>query len=141
MPGRVGSGRYDMDFDVLVVMHGPLFEHGRADEIVDEFLHDAKKTVGDKALANWAENLDSSIRHPTPYYETQILNEPDGDAYVVNDRGIIYGPWLEGVGSRNRTTRFKGYFSLRRAFQKLHGEIENVIEPHVRRMIARLSGE
>lgn len=130
-----------MPFTVDVDAHGPLFERGIPEAIVTDFLNDATKAVGDKGLANWSRNLDSSIRHPTPYYETQVHNERDGDAYSVNDRGIIYGPWLEGVGSRNKTTRFKGYFSLRRAFQLLVSEVGSVIEPHVRKMIARLNGE
>jgi hypothetical protein len=39
---------------------------------------------------------------------------------VVQDGGVIYGPWLEGVGSRNRTTRFKGYFTFRRTTAQLN---------------------
>ena len=41
------------------------------------------------------------------------------DDLVVHDRGIIYGPWLEGVSHRNQTTRFKGYSSFRRATQEM----------------------
>ena len=58
---------------------------------------------------------------------------------VVHDRRIIYGPWLEGVGSRNATTRFKGYSSFRRAFQELERQAPRLVEQDVRRLIAKLN--
>lgn len=46
-----------------------------------------------------------------------------------------YGPWLEGTGSRNQTTRFKGYHGFRQATQVLNDEAasvaEEVLEPFV----------
>lgn len=38
---------------------------------------------------------------------------------VVTDGGIVYGPWLEGAGSRNQTTRFKGYRMWRTTLQNM----------------------
>ena len=38
---------------------------------------------------------------------------------VVTSSLATYGPWLEGTGSRNQTTRFKGYHSFRKAAQEL----------------------
>jgi len=33
---------------------------------------------------------------------------------IITDGGrVVYGPWLEGESSRNKTTRFKGYRSFR----------------------------
>ena len=85
-------------------------------------------------------NLDTSIRHPTPYYETQINIRDQGDASVVNDRGIVYGPWLEGTGSRNRTTRFKGYASFRRATATLQGQVPRLVQVVLRRYLAKMGG-
>jgi hypothetical protein len=123
---------------IEVNVHGPLFD-GRAAFAVDEFLHDAVYNVGSQGLANWQLFLDTSIRHPTPYYETQVtVQRVATDLVEVHDRGVVYGPWLEGVGSRNRTTRFKGYFSLRRAYQQLHTQIPGLLvytlRPYLERM-------
>jgi len=43
----------------------------------------------------------------------------DGAHWKISDNGVIYGPWLEGVGSRNATTRFKGYANYRRNVQQI----------------------
>lgn len=116
---------------------GPLFD-GRAEAAVVAFLDEAKQEVGSQGLADVHQLLDASIRHPTPYYETQILVERQANDVVVHDRGIIYGPWLEGVGSRNRTTRFKGYFSFRRARQSLEGKVPGIAERVLQRYLGRM---
>lgn len=57
----------------------------------------------------------------------------------IEDGGVVYGPWLEGVGRRNRTTRFKGYHSFRRTSQWLNKNFRSVAGPAIRRMIDRIS--
>lgn len=117
---------------------GPIFD-GRAERAVEAFIDEAKWDVGSQALSYVMRNLDRSIRHPTPYYETQIMIERQQDNVVVHDRGIIYGPWLEGVGSRNSpVTRFKGYFSFRRAAQKVRGEANTIAERTLQRFLPRM---
>jgi hypothetical protein len=122
---------------VDVDTHGPLFD-GRAQAAVHAFLDEAKQEVAQQGLADVHQLLDLSIRNPTPYYETQILTERVGADWVVHDRGIVYGPWLEGVGSRNKTTRFKGYWSFRRVTtvlrMKAHGIAERVLHRYLGRM-------
>ncbi len=122
-----------------VHVSGPLFD-GRADAAVTAFLDDAKQAVAGQGSSNVHRNLDTSIRHPTPYYETQIMVERQGNDVVVHDRGVIYGPWLEGVGSRNRSTRFRGYFSFRRATQALRKQAPAIVERVLRRYLGRMNG-
>jgi hypothetical protein len=47
-----------------------------------------------------------------------VVDSPSTDTVVTSDLAT-YGPWLEGTGSRNVTTRFKGYHGFRRAAQQL----------------------
>ncbi len=60
------------------------------------------------------------------------------DEIVVTSDLASYSPWLEGTGSRNLTTRFKGYHSYRRAGQTLDGLAEGIaedtIQPYIREM-------
>jgi len=56
----------------------------------------------------------------------------------IDDGGVVYGPWLEGVGTRNQTTRFKGYASFRRTAQYLQKNFRRICGPAVKRLIARL---
>jgi hypothetical protein len=60
------------------------------------------------------------------------------DETVVTSDLATYGPWLEGTGSRNETTRFKGYHSFRLACQQLDGMAQDIAEaafaPYLGRM-------
>lgn len=85
--------------------------------------------------------LNARIKHPTPYYETQIVTERAGGGLVVHDSGVIYGPWLEGTGSRNApVTRFKGYHAFRDAEAAVVARLGMIIEPIMRKWIARMNG-
>ncbi len=59
---------------------------------------------------------------------------------VINDGGVIYGPWLEGTGSRNVTTRFKGYGMFRRTRDWMQLRAKSIVEPHIRRAVRKLNG-
>lgn len=123
--------------DISVTIHGPLFD-GAAGHVVRDFLDDATWEVGAQGLADVHRLLDASIRHPTPYYETQLTVQRVDRGVSVNDRGVVYGNWLEGTGSRNKTTRFKGYHSFRRATQQLQAEVPGLVEPILARHLAKL---
>lgn len=123
-----------------ITVSGPFFDHPFRAHETTELCRDARDQVGAQGLADWHENLDRSIRHPTPYYETQPTVQERGGEAVVHDRGVIYGPWLEGVGSRNKTTRFKGYFSLRRAADSTRAKVDRVVRPAVERFVTKLGG-
>jgi len=122
---------------IEIDMDGPLFD-GRALIAVEDFLDEAKDEVAAQGLAEVHLILDRSIRNPTPYYETQVNVSNVGTDRVINDRDVIYGNWLEGTGSRNATTRFKGYFAFRIAHQQLEQQAgplaERVLPPYLRRM-------
>jgi hypothetical protein len=123
--------------DIGITVRGPLFD-GQAAHVVRDFLDDATWEVGSQGLADVHRLLDASIRHPTPYYETQLTVQRIDQGVSVNDRGVVYGNWLEGTGSRNRTTRFKGYYSFRRATQELEQKVPVLVEPILRRHLSRL---
>lgn len=123
---------------VEVDIRGPIAD-GRAVRELDAALEDAVEAVARQAYANVMGILNAEIRNPTPYYETQITVDRAGADRVVHDRGIVYGPWLEGVGSRNRPRPgFPGYHAFRRATQQTESEapalVERAIRPHLERM-------
>lgn len=91
-----------------VIVSGPFFD-GRAAKAVADFTREARHEVAKQAKANVAMLLDRYLKHPTPYYETQLFIDW-GDPDLVKNHVKKYGPWLEGTGSRNAPkTRFKGY--------------------------------
>lgn len=54
-------------------------------------------------------------------------------AYEVHDSGIVYGPWLEGEGSRNLTTPFKGYRTFRKVAQQIDRKAPELLLQETRR--------
>ena len=66
------------------------------------------------------EILSGVLRHPTGRYESEIRIDGGGAEIHVNDGTIVYGPWLEGDGSRNSpNTKFPGYHTFRIAGQQI----------------------
>ena len=126
-----------MGVGMRVEINGPVF-NGHATRVVGEFLDEAKDKVGQQGYADVHLLLDRSLKNPTPYYETQITVERQAADVVVHDSGVIYGPWLEGVGSRNETTRFKGYASFRRAAQQLQRQAPAIAERVLPRYLGRM---
>lgn len=127
-----------VEVSTRVRTRGPIFD-GRAARAVTGFIRDAKEEIAQDLYSEVMTNLNANIKHPTPYYETQITTDPDGNDYVVHDRGIVYGPWLEGTGSRNfPVTRFKGYHSFRNAAAVVDRSAKAVAERVLRRWLPRM---
>jgi hypothetical protein len=123
-----------------VEISGPLFD-GRADSAVKRLCEDAEEAVAQQGFADVHKILNQRIRHATPYYETQIAVEAGDGGHIVHDRGVIYGPWLNGTGSRNETTRFKGYGAFRLTKQQLHEKVPQLVEPIVKRHLPEMGGD
>lgn len=122
---------------VTVVISGALFT-GHPDRIIDAYLDDAAREVAAQGYADVMDILNASIKHPTPYYETQVTIDQARDTLVVHDRGVIYGPWLEGVSSRNTSTRFKGYAAFRKATQRLKTKAPQLAQRLLPKYLGRL---
>ena len=121
-----------------VNISGPFFSASTRASVLAGALEDAQRQVAAQASSYVHTILNQRIKHPTPYYETQITTEKRGADIVVHDRGIVYGPWLEGVGSRNRTTRFKGYAAFRTARQQVAKDVQPLVENAIDRHLGAL---
>jgi hypothetical protein len=111
---------------VQITISGPVLE-GRVSTLIAAMIEEMRYRLAAQGLSNVQRNLDRSIRHPTPYYETQIMVERSGVDWTVHDRKIIYGMWLEGLSHRNTTTRFKGYHSFLRATEELQHQAPAIL--------------
>ena len=125
---------------VDVTARGPLFD-GRADGYVAGYATEARQEVARYAKNRWTGQLVQVIRRPTPYYWTQLRVDERPGASVVHDGGMVYGPWLEGTSSRNRTTRFKGYRSARIVTQQVQARAVEIAESVLPRWLARMRGQ
>ena len=74
----------------------------------------------------------------TGHYRRSITGEMKSSTLgIVHDRNVVYGPWLEGTSSRNKTTRFKGY----RMFLKATGQVEKKKKPVLMTHLKRAKGK
>lgn len=107
---------------------GALFDE-RGERIFRDYCDDLEEQGAEWALRNIRRTFHSSFQNPTGYYESTVrIHDSEGGQEVWDGgfAGAVYGPWLEGVGSRNDTTRFKGYHAFRKAAQKLERRIEEM---------------
>lgn len=124
-----------------VVVTGPFFEGNRT-AIMNEICAEIEKDLAAVGYAQVKTNLVTFIRKPTPYYwtKTEVRGNPSGPGLSIWDSYIIYGPWLEGVGSRNfPKTRFRGYSSFRLAARALEVKAAMIAERAIGRKIGKLN--
>ena len=134
---------------------GPLFD-GRADAALArgiDAVHDRVGEVGKELVAAIFTGLirdnkgrfvggmtttDKSRGYRTGKYSMDVVVRDSATTTVITNDIVSYGPWLEGTGSRNETTRFKGYHGFRLATQQLDamaaGIAEDVLIPYVQEM-------
>ncbi|HSE44763.1 MAG TPA: hypothetical protein VLA89_05490 [Gemmatimonadales bacterium] len=109
---------------------GALFD-ARGNMIMGEFADDLEELGAEWALRHIKRTYHTHFKHPTGYYESNVETHNTTSGTEVWDGGYagpVYGPWLEGVGSRNLTTRFKGYHAFRKAASALDRRIDEMGE-------------
>ncbi|MGW6502965.1 hypothetical protein [Nonomuraea angiospora] len=128
-----------MDIVVDVDLSGPIFRPGYAEQVIRQFLDEATLKVAGVGKADVDATLVRVLQHPTGYYQSKIAIRHFIGAAVIYDQRVIYGRWLEGVGSRNfPVTSFRGYHT----FREVHGRLEqkadevagHVLHQYVRRL-------
>ncbi len=115
-------------------VQGPI-SSGKMTRDAAEYSHDVASAIADSAKDTWVNNLQGSIRHPTPYYWLTIhKQEITPTQYSVEDTNAVYNHWLEGTGSRNSpVTIFPGYWSNRRAQEEVQRKRGNIARRILRR--------
>jgi hypothetical protein len=126
---------------VDITFNGPLFD-GRARRAMDDACDDARDDLAAFAEERVLIGTSGSFKTRTPYYETMVTTtRVSSEVALVHDQGVVYGPWLEGVGSRNApVTRFAGYGHWRKAKQAVAARGPLVAENAVRSRIHEMGG-
>lgn len=124
-----------------VSFEGPLFD-GRAARAMQDACDDARDDVAAYAEERVLMGTSANFRTRTPYYETRVdTTRISAEVSMVHDNDVIYGPWLEGVGSRNRARPgFPGYGFWRAAKQATAARGPQIAELAVRRHLPEMGG-
>ncbi len=117
---------------------GPLFD-GRALRIADRMSDEVNDATAEEAFEQVGAALNVVLRNPTGFYKSRIAIRRARGSVVVDDSGVVYGPWLAGVSSRNQTTRFKGYTHCRQATQRTESRVTRIADPIVRRHVKAMN--
>jgi hypothetical protein len=121
-------------------IRGPVVE-GKTDPVMARIVRDVDRAVADDLRDTWFKILKSHVRHWTGAYGRRITVKHTAKQSVVTDQGVVYGPWLEGTGKRNRATRFKGYHALRQAKEQNKRRAQQIAERVVNTHMSELGGQ
>ena len=128
-------------------VHGPLFQKSNVRKATQEIV---------QALVESGEQRLDTMLRPRPagvylsvaeagkgkasggYYRRNVHGRVSNLNGRIDDGGVVYGPWLEGVSRGNETTRFKGYASFRKTSQWLQKNLRKIAGPAIQRMVERL---
>lgn len=125
---------------VTIIKTGEFFDVAAADIDVAEGIDQISRAVALQAFRTWNILLEASIRVNRYRYMSGNRFEPrDGGWVVHDDIDKPYGPWLEGVGSRNGIDGFPGYHALADAAEQTRGEAEGIADEQVAVMVAKLN--
>jgi hypothetical protein len=120
-----------LEFDVSAT--GAVFD-GEAEKAAADFTEHIKEVLADVSVAGVLVRLAQVLQSNHGTYMSYTHKEVQGDMIVVTDRWIIYGPWLEGVGTRVGPpgsgkwplTRFMGYHTYRIVAQEVQLAAESI---------------
>lgn len=129
-----------MDTDFAMDFSGPLFDNRALEALVD-YRDAIEYDLSERGEELVLQRLGHVLRHPTGRYESHVKDRAFRNARQVWDEKSVYGPWLEGTGSRNSTTRFKGYRTFRQSTQQLERESLRIAEQTLRPYLIRMGGE
>lgn len=116
-----------------IIKTGPIFTPGRAEGLMDKLSTESGLAVAEQGRDDVRSRLSHVLQHPTGHYWSQIQVSTVSYGHQLHDGKVVYGNWLEGTGSRNQTSRFKGYATFRTVAQALDGKAEQIVEglvPH-----------
>ncbi|MFI1889818.1 hypothetical protein [Streptomyces jumonjinensis] len=126
---------------IEVTARGPVFD-GRAARAMQAAADDAREDIAEFAEAHALALMGGHFKHPTGYYESRVTtSRVTSNTSLVHDQGVVYGPWLEGVGSRNRPRPgFPGYSHWRQTKQLVAARGPAIAERAAQRRLPEMGG-
>lgn len=125
--------------NVKVQQRGLIFNAAASKAAARRAVIEVNEAIAQEGVDRVQRRLDQVLVHPTGYYRSRVTVERREIYRGVSDSNVIYGGWLEGVSSRNRTTRFKGYRTFRTVKQELDRDSVQIATPVVHKLVKELS--
>lgn len=116
---------------------GPLAD-GTAHDAVVAWLDDSKQAVAQEGVNRLHEFVMDKTGRATGHYQSEIQTSNLMYNDIKIHDPVVYGPWLEGVSKRNRSTRFKGYRLWRKTKQLLQERAPEIAREKFREYASRI---
>lgn len=132
-----------MSADTSVSISGPFFNRVLRLKALRSMRQRILKALSQYAFDHVNATLATSIRNPTPVYQTHIrIDDRRDDRWGVTDQGrVVYNYWLEGTSSRNfPVTRFRGYHAFSKAIAATQLRAKTTALKEVGQMVRELGG-
>lgn len=121
-----------------VTVTGPFFTQGA--KPVQQAIEDTIRDIVEQGEKVVKAQLYPGHGLITGHYRRSVIGEMQDSRHGrIHDSDVVYGPWLEGVSSRNQSSRFKGYAMFRNATQQLQRESGTILKKHLSRAMQRLN--
>lgn len=129
----------DFRVNITVQQKGIIFNAAASKAAGQRMTTNIGESIAVEGVRRIKARLGTVLRNPTGYYESQIQVDRRTQYRGITDGGVVYGGWLEGVTSPNRTTRFKGYRTFRIVQQELRRDSVVIAQPAVDRYVREMN--
>lgn len=120
-----------------VKVSGPLF-NGTASQAMKDYAEAVNVKLAREVKDEIVTDLNTAFKHSTGHYISKVKVTDNKGSATVDDSGIVYGPWLEGISSKNATTKFAGYHVFERVARKMQvtaaTEAEKILPVYLSKM-------
>lgn len=130
----------DSRVNVTITHKGQIFNAAGTKAAAARMVIKINDAIAEEGVTRVKTRLNRVLQHPTGYYRSRIQVQRRSTYRGITDGGVIYGGWLEGVSSRNRTTRFKGYHTFREVMQQLNKDKVKIAQPLVTKFVNEMNG-
>jgi hypothetical protein len=110
----------------------------KAAGLIENAIDQSGEDVAQEAYNEVRKRLRTVLKHPTGHYESRVMTTTMSSGVMLTDGGVVYGPWLEGVSSRNNSSRFKGYHTFRMVLQEMDKKSEEIAENTIAEAVRKL---
>lgn len=125
--------------NVTITHKGTVLNHSASQAAAKRMVIQLNDNLAQVAYDRVQTRLQRVLRNPTGFYQSRIQVERREVYRGVWDQNVSYGGWLEGVDSRNKTTRFKGYNTFRLVAQSMNQDKEKLAQPAVDRFVQEMN--
>lgn len=121
--------------EVKITFKGPLFDKRilkGIDKAANQTVHEIVSTGQDRLAMMARPRPGGFFKESTGNYRRHIHTRFGHLFGLIDDGGVVYGPWLEVGGGR-----FKGYHMFRRTTQIMEKIKEKVLQKHIGKMLSQ----